>query len=454
MDPRKAGQQGPVPGQPGRQSSIDPHKQRWMLVGILFIAALLRLWNLSAPKMGADESDHYFREMQQIHLLEFEQQRIHPVDLYHATSPGPSGHPLFAIQVTNLVMRVLPATATTARGVQAIAGVAMVGVVFLLGKDLFGEWEAVIAAGLAAVLPLAVRYNRTLYLDSIYSLLTTLVAWTTFRAFHTDRPLWTVLAGVCLGLAGATKTSAPVLVPFVLGYALYVCWQERQAQQEARRKAAEAARQASRKRKGSRKKKRTTGTKAGGDRLDTRQPIPAAIKLVLILILALIVFWVDVDPSAYWTAIRHPVDTGYQHSVLAYFEHLWSARTWVLGVLIFLWTPFVPLAALASLVMLFIQWRQVSNREVLLVLWLLCLGPLALLHLVGISGEHGYLPFVAPVCLLAASSVARLRGTRLVVALALIFLPMLVASVLYGWRLVPTPYGSYLNLIDFGREYY
>lgn len=389
---------------------------RWMLIGVLLVAAGLRLWNLDQPRMTADESAHYFREMQLIHTVDFQRQRIHPVDMYHGTSPGPSGHPLFAIQVTNLVMGVFPDTPTTARGVQALAGVAMVGVIFLVGKDLFGEREAIVAAAMAAALPLAIRYNRTLYLDSIYSLLTTLVAWATFRAFRSDHLAWAMVAGLCLGLAGATKTSAPLLLCFVLAYALFVWRRSCRARREAERRAAEALEQAKRRRKGRRRRRRLERRTASRASPHPRQSFPPTVKLGLVFIIALIVFWADVSPVAYWEAIRNPVDTGYQHPALDYFSALWQARGWLVGVLTFLWTPLVLLAAMAVPVLHAIDRRQMSGPEVLLALWLICLSPLVLLHLRGISGEHGHLPLVAPVCLLASSSIVRLRGRRLTVA--------------------------------------
>jgi len=429
-------------------SAAAPAGWRWVCGAIVLAAALLRLWNLGAPAMTADESGHYFIEMRYIHQIPFAQQRFHPVLMAHAESPNAVGHPLLAVQLTNLVMRVLPDTATTARGVQAMAGVAMVGAICLLGKDLFGERAAIVAGALASFMPLAVRYNRSLYLDSIFALLVTLMTWTLFRAFSRQRPGWTVAAGVLLGLAGATKTSAPLLLPFVAGYGLFCHirggWsgpvRHRGTEKRAARSASEGA--------AGLLAETSDGPGCG------RQGAPPAIKLLVILATAFLVFLVDVAPAAYWKAIVSPVDPDYQRTMLEWIRSLWEARGWLLGVSVYLWTPLVLIAAALALARAVLNWRHASRAEALLVLWLLSLMPLVLLHLPGTSGENGYLPLVAPVCLLAQTSMLRLRRGWRALALTLTLVSLATGAVLFGWRLMPTPYCSYMDLVDFGPGYY
>lgn len=425
--------------------------QKWLLAAILLVALVLRFWNLGAPKMGADESLHYFPEMQQIHQLPFEQQRIHPTDLYHATSPNPVGHPLFATQVVNFVMRILEPTERVGRGVMAFAGVLLVGVAYLLGRDLYDEQHGLIAAAIAAALPQAIRYQRTMYLDPIYSLLTAAWVWCLFRALR--RPEghlgWTVAAGVLLGLVGATKTSAPILLALVVVYAALRWWQERPGIKSVET--------------GSKKKAAKRGRRTSHNLMpDWFYTIP--MQAGLMVVVALIVFLVFVSPGPYLEAIRNPVDTAYQNQSMGnYLRHFWRVREWVLGVALYLWTPPVLVAAVGGLVVMWLRWRKrpslptpLSRRErgvtgaadVLVVLWFVVTGPLLFVHLAGLSGEHGYLSFVVPVGLLAAVGVSALPRRWLLPALALILVPMMPAAVLYGLRLVPTPYNSYLNNVD------
>ena len=394
---------------------------------ILLLAMVIRLWNIDQPKMSADESMHYFPEMQQIHQLGFDQQRRHPTDLYHATSPNPIGHPLFAVQLTNIFLQLIVPSASVARGVMAMAGVALVGMVYLLGRDLFSRRHGLVAALLAALVPLAVRYNRTMYLDSIYSLLVALLIWLLVRAYLTRQWRWFLLAGVVLGLAAATKTSAPFMVPLIIVYGAFGWWQARQEPPPPKRK--------------ERKRSRSRSTEFG---------VPLWAKFGAILILGFVVFYIFVDPGAYIQSIRHPVDTAYQNrSIGFYLQAMWNSRDWLLGVMLYLWTPPLLLAALGGLILLIREeWRKPSHVLVLMLLWLVSLGPLVPLHLRGLSGEHGYISFVAPVTLLASVGLMYLTQRWMTIALIIVIVVMLPATVLFGHRLMLLPYNSYLNVVD------
>lgn len=398
----------------------------WPLVVILLLATVLRFWNLSLPKMSGDESLHYFPEMQQIHNLPFEQQRRHPTDLYHATPPNPIGHPLFAVQVTNIVMQMIAPTAEVGRGVMAAFGVGLVGMIYLLGRDLFDRRYGLLAALMAAVLPEAVRFNRTLYLDSVYAFLVALLVWLLIRSFTSQHPKWYLSAGVVFGLASATKTSGPFLIPLIIGYGAFWWWQGRSAPAAPTRKERKQARR----------------------RHDF--VVAAWVKTLIILVLGFIVFMIFVDPGAYIEAIRDPVDTSYRNRpISAYPSAMWTARNWFVGVALYLWTPPFIIAAVAGFILMIRrEWRKPSHQLVLLVLLLICLAPLIPLHSPGLSGEHGHLPFVAPVTLLASVALMALQQLWRTVALVVIILTMLPATILFGYRLILTPYSSYLNGID------
>jgi len=172
-------------------------------------------------------------------------------------------------------------------------------------------------------------------------------------------------------------------------------------------------------------------------------------RVILIVGSACLVFVVFVAPGSYLEAIRHPVDTGYQDlSPIFLLSHLWRQRAWLGGVALFLWTPPVLLAAAGGLILIVRRWGRASAADVLLVIWLVTTGPLLFLHLAGLSGEHGYLSFVAPVGLLAAVAIMALPRRWLLAALLATLVVMLPATLLYGYRLAPTPYASYLNNVD------
>jgi hypothetical protein len=321
---------------------------------------------------------------------------------------------------------------------------------YLLGRDLYGEQHGLIVAAIAAVLPQAIRYQRTLYLDPVYSLLTAAWVWCLFRALrrpngHID---WTVAAGVVLGLVAASKTSAPILLVLVVVYGALRWWQERPQTKPVETEG---------KKKGAKRARRTSHNLMP----DWFYSIPAQVGLMVVI--GWFVFIVFVSPGPYLEAIRNPVDTAYQNQSMAnYLRHFWRVREWVAGVALYLWTPPVLVAAGGGLVVMGLRWwrrpspltplppreRGTLAADVLVVLWLVVMGPLLFVHLAGLSGEHGYLSFVVPVGLLAAVGVTALPRRWLLPVMALILVPMLPAAALYGLRLVPTPYNSYLNNVD------
>jgi 4-amino-4-deoxy-L-arabinose transferase-like glycosyltransferase len=250
----------------------------------------------------------------------------------------------------------------------------------------------------------------------MYSLLAAVFVGCLLRAFQPSGLRWAAAAGIGLGLAAATKTSAPLLVILAVAYAAFCTWQGQ----------------------------------GGPLQLDS-----AFARLGILLGAGLLVFLVFVAPGAYIDAIRHPVDTGYQNLSAAFLlGHLWRQRAWLGGVALYLWTPPVLLAACGGLAVIAARlwraerWQRVRPPDALLVLWLATSGPLLFLHLAGLSGEHGYLAFVVPVSLLAAHGAEALPRRWLVSALVVILLAMLPATILYGQRLAPVPYNSYLNNVD------
>lgn len=387
------------------------------LAGIFIAACLLRFWNIGAPALTADESLHYFPEMQQIHLLSFAEQRGHPTALYHSAPPNPMGHPALAVQVANLAMRLLGPSPETARGVMALSGSMLVLLAFALGRDLYSRDHGVAAAAVACVLPLAVRYQRTLYLDAVFSLLVAAFAWCLFRGLRSRRPGWTAAAGILLGLATATKTSGPLVALFGIGFALFA-WQRSRRPETAEDQSLGA-------------------------------PRSVIVKLVLMLALGGVVSSILVSPTSYVESIRNPADTAYRgRDLMFYATHLWTSRGWLGGVALFLWTPPVLIAAAGGVALIARRRHENKHSDALAISWLIATAPLLVLHLAGLSGEHGYLSFVVPVALLVAIAVQALPRNWRAFAWVLILAATIPATILYGHRLTPTPYGSYLNNVD------
>lgn len=180
--------------------------QRWLdggLLALVLIAALvLRVHDLAARPMHADEANQAVKLGE---MLAGGHYRFDPSD-HH----GPTLYYFGLLSVTLRGESTLAAlTETSVRLVPALAGVAAVGLLWLLLRPL-GRAPALIAALLLAVSPAAVYYSR-------YFIQETLLGTFTLGAFLCGRNwwlkggwAWAAGLGVCFGLMLATKASALV----------------------------------------------------------------------------------------------------------------------------------------------------------------------------------------------------------------------------------------------------
>jgi 4-amino-4-deoxy-L-arabinose transferase-like glycosyltransferase len=104
----------------------------------------------------------------------------------------------------------------------AIAGVAAVGILYLLVARYFGRVAGLVAALALAVSPVSVAVNRDNNPDALLAFLLVAAAWAGARAVESGRLRWGVATAVLVGLAVDTKMlAALVVVPaVVLAYLL------------------------------------------------------------------------------------------------------------------------------------------------------------------------------------------------------------------------------------------
>lgn len=95
---------------------------------------------------------------------------------------------------------------------QALAGVASVGVLYLLVARPWGRVAGLVAALCLAVTPASVAVARDNNPDAVFILLLLLAAWAAVRATAAGRTRWLVAAGALVGLAFMTKMLLAVVV--------------------------------------------------------------------------------------------------------------------------------------------------------------------------------------------------------------------------------------------------
>lgn len=100
----------------------------------------------------------------------------------------------------------------------------------LIGRRLHGRRGALVAAGVVAVVPLAVIHSRFATVDAFATLLTTAALWASVRASREARAgLWLAVAGGLAGLAGAARYNAVLALaaPLAAAFCLQFPWRRR-----------------------------------------------------------------------------------------------------------------------------------------------------------------------------------------------------------------------------------
>jgi YYY domain-containing protein len=99
-------------------------------------------------------------------------------------------------------------SALVGRALSALADVGTLILVYLIGRQLYGQRTGLLAAGLAAFTAFLIQQAHFFTVDSAACFFTTSVAYFSVRASQTGRWLDFALAGLGVGLAAASKVSA------------------------------------------------------------------------------------------------------------------------------------------------------------------------------------------------------------------------------------------------------
>jgi hypothetical protein len=185
---------------------------RWLipgvpLIGVLVVAAFLRLWQLDAVGLNSDEV------------------------VYTGSAASLAGNPTLAaifpiFRAHPLLLQTLESFLTHGvlddfriRLVPALIGVAAVGVTYLLGTRLYGRTVGVIAGFILAVMPYHVVVSRQVLLDGLMTLCLTVVLYCLARYADSGRLPWLLAAGANMGLAVLAKETSVVMLGAV--YAVF-----------------------------------------------------------------------------------------------------------------------------------------------------------------------------------------------------------------------------------------
>lgn len=173
-------------------------------------AILFKVMEISAPPLG------------ELHLLfDAEQSPLNPRWFPYGSFP------LYLLDVLETLSKMTPGVGyddlrVPARAVSGIADVIAVAVVYLLGSAIWSRRVGVLAALLVAVAVLHIQLSHFFAVDTLLALLTIVAVYFLVRVARRGRPADSVLAGLFIGLALATKISiAPILAPYLIAHLIY-----------------------------------------------------------------------------------------------------------------------------------------------------------------------------------------------------------------------------------------
>src|SRR5437868_11161782 len=162
-------------------------QRRWYLFLFLLlgIALALRLINLNAYSIWLDEAWQYGSS-------------DHPLDRISDANSFPVDQMFLSLLVTKLhILAHFDADAWQLRLSPVLFGVAAVGVIFMLVREIFDEGTAGIAACLAACWPRLIQYSQGMRAYSLFVLLATLAAFALHRALRTNSIRYWALFSAC-----------------------------------------------------------------------------------------------------------------------------------------------------------------------------------------------------------------------------------------------------------------
>ncbi|HAL46128.1 MAG TPA: hypothetical protein DCP37_00055, partial [Dehalococcoidia bacterium] len=231
-----ADDQRPEPADDQARPSVDVGK-RAAAVGLLAVIALslaLRLYGLSWDQ-GFDWTPHPDERAILMRVAELSPPSVGDLGVLLDAEESPwnprwfpyGSFPLYFLKGVQLIYGLLPVSdlndlRIAGRLVSALADVATVAMVFVIGKTLYTRRIGLWASALVTLAVIHIQLSHFFAVDTFLALLTVLTMYFLVRVAREGRVGDSVFAGLFLGLGLATKVSlAPILGAFAVAHLMY-----------------------------------------------------------------------------------------------------------------------------------------------------------------------------------------------------------------------------------------
>jgi uncharacterized protein (TIGR03663 family) len=187
---------------------VEISERTWLIVGasILVVAAILRFYDLDLVPLHHDEgvNGNFLVRLVRERFYQYDPANYHGPSLYYLTAIFPW---LLRLLFGKHSQNTYGLTTTAIRFVPALFGLATVGLIFSLRRNL-GSIATLTAAGLLAVSPGAVYLSRYFIHETLFVFFTLGIVVAALKYFESARPTYVILASVSAAFLFATKETA------------------------------------------------------------------------------------------------------------------------------------------------------------------------------------------------------------------------------------------------------
>ena len=150
----------------------------WTVAAFTLVGAALRLWKLGADSVWRDEAQGLFVAAKSF-----------PTGITGALVAD--GHPPLFFFLMHFWAKIWGTNEFGIRLLPALLGIATIPLLYAVGRDMFGRYVGVLAAGVGALLPMHVLVSRQARMYTLLPLLALLSIWTLYDATrHNMRRYW------------------------------------------------------------------------------------------------------------------------------------------------------------------------------------------------------------------------------------------------------------------------
>ena len=204
------------------------------MAAILVVALALRLYGLNWDE-GFGWTPHPDERAILFKVIEIEPPGLGEISVLLDAEQSPwnpgwfpyGSFPLYLLKVVDSIRDYVPGIGSQdlrvpGRAVSALADVATILITYLIGKALWSRRTGLLAAGLVAFSVIHIQLSHFFAVDTLMALFATATLYFLIRVARRGRYSDSALAGLCIGLALATKVSvAPILAAYVVAHFVY-----------------------------------------------------------------------------------------------------------------------------------------------------------------------------------------------------------------------------------------